>query len=189
MQNESELSTDKVVLSCDTNEPEETQTHEDQDFSSYKSEVPVNSSVSEFNSNLIQDDDSSQTPTFTSEDDEDINSTSDIEFTELTFKLIIKTADGKCNAAKWETIMADNFQGFRNKLDKLVQEQFEDQVVFRGDYNIAYKKEKEAGQGTQLTNNADWERFLKENERIISQKKILIILITIKKKSKKAGLR
>lgn len=194
MQNESEeLEVDTDKSSPNAIELEETQINKDQDVSSYELEIiSVNpSSTPEFNGNLIQDDqDDSQTPTFTSsEDEESIDSASETGFTEITFKLIIKSANGKCNAAKWETIIADNFQGFRNKLDMLVQEQFEDEIVFRGDYNVAYKQEKETGQGTQLTNNADWERFLKENERIISQKKVLTILIMMKKKPKKTGLR
>ena len=85
--------------------------------------------------------------------------------------------------------MADNFQGFRNKLDRLIQEQFEDEIVFRDDYNVAYKQEKQVGRGTQLTNNTDWERFLKDNERTISQKKVLVILITLKRKLKKTEIR
>ncbi|GES88795.1 hypothetical protein GLOIN_2v1772564 [Rhizophagus clarus] len=190
-QNESEKTQEDTsqFSSSHVDELEEIQVNSNQTSSSYESEKnQLDSNVSESPNSLTQDD--SPTPTFTSsDDDENGNSTCEIEFIEITFKLIIKAADGKCNAAKWETIIADNFQGFINKLDRLVQEQFEDQIVFRGDYNVAYKQEKEAGQGTQLTNSVDWERFLKENERIISQKKVLIILITMKRKSKKIGLR
>ena len=67
-------------------EPDETQVNANQ-TSSYELEE-INSNPSEFNSTL----------TFTSSDDEDINSTS----IEITFKLIIRTTDGKCNTAKWE---------------------------------------------------------------------------------------
>ncbi|CAB4425909.1 unnamed protein product [Rhizophagus irregularis] len=153
---------------------EETQINTNQTSLYESEEIQINSSAS-------------STPTVT--DDDDINSTDEIKFIEITFKLIIKAVDGKCNAAKWETIMVDNFQKFKSSLDKLIQEQFEDQIVLRGDYNVAYKQEKEVGQGTQLTNNKDWERFLTENERIVSQKKVLVILITMKRKLKKTGMR
>jgi len=113
----------------------------------------------------------------------------EIEEIEINFKLVIKAADGKCNAAKWETILANDCQKFRSKLDRLIQEQFEDQVVFREDYSIAYKQEKETGPGTQLTNKKDWEIFLKENERIISNKKVLLILVKMKRDPKKTRLR
>ncbi|PKK55656.1 hypothetical protein RhiirC2_801831, partial [Rhizophagus irregularis] len=113
----------------------------------------------------------------------------EIEEIEINFKLVIKAADGKCNVAKWETILANDCQKFRSKLDQLIQEQFEDQVVFREDYSIAYKQEKETGPGIQLTNKKDWEIFLKENERIISNKKVLLILVKMKRDSKKTRLR
>ena len=175
--------------SLDINELEEIQVDENQTSFSKSKDIQVNSNTLEFAENLIQDAEDNSTPTFiSSEDDEYINS-SEIEFIEITFKLIIKATDGKCNAAKWETIMADNFQGFRNKLDRLIQEQFEDEIVFRDDYNVAYKQEKQVGRGTQLTNNTDWERFLKDNERTISQKKVLVILITLKRKLKKTEIR
>ncbi|RGB23340.1 hypothetical protein C1646_779117 [Rhizophagus diaphanus] len=159
------------------NKSETNQVDIDQSFSSLHidelKETQVNANqTSSYESEEIQINSSASTPTITS-DEEDINSTDEIRFIEITFKLIIKAADGRCNAAKWETIMVDNFQGFKRNLDKLIQEQFEDQIVFRGDYNVAYKHEKEVEQGTQLTNNKDWEIFLKENERIVSQKKIL----------------
>ncbi|CAB4401622.1 unnamed protein product [Rhizophagus irregularis] len=150
---------------------EETQINTNQTSLYESEEIQINSSAS-------------STPTVT--DDDDINSTDEIKFIEITFKLIIKAVDGKCNAAKWETIIVDNFQKFKSSLDKLIQEQFEDQIVLRGDYNVAYKQEKEVGQGTQLTN---WKRFLTENERIGSQKKVLVILITMKRKLKKTGMR
>ncbi|PKK61668.1 hypothetical protein RhiirC2_791470, partial [Rhizophagus irregularis] len=105
----------------------------------------------------------------------------EIEEIEVNFKLIIKAVDGKCNAAKWETIIAIDLQEFKNKLDRLIQEQFEDQIILRDEYNVAYKQEKEIGPGTQLTNKKDWEIFLKEYERIISNKRVLLILVKMKK--------
>ena len=115
--------------------------------------------------------------------------TSEIKEFEINFKLIIKVADGKCDAAKWKTIIANDFREFRNSLDRLIQEQFEDRVVFREEYNIAYKQEKEAGPGTQLMSKNDWERFLKENERIITNRKVLLILVKMKRSPKKASSR
>ncbi|CAB4381739.1 unnamed protein product [Rhizophagus irregularis] len=105
----------------------------------------------------------------------------EIEEIEVNFKLIIKAVDGKCNAAKWETIIAIDLQEFKNKLDRLIQEQFEDQIILRDEYNVAYKQEKEIEPGTQLTNKKDWEIFLKEYERIISNKRVLLILVKMKK--------
>ncbi len=48
-----------------------------------------------------------------------------------------------------------------------------------------YKQEKVVGPGTQLTNKKDWEIFLKEYERIIPNKRILLILVKMKRNPKK----
>ncbi|CAB4401309.1 unnamed protein product [Rhizophagus irregularis] len=148
----------------------------------------------EFTNNLTREN-SLTSPNSFFENNDDINpelltsEVEEIEEIEINFKLVIKAADGKCNVAKWETILANDCQKFRSKLDQLIQEQFEDQVVFREDYSIAYKQEKETGPGIQLTNKKDWEIFLKENERIISNKKVLLILVKMKRDPKKTRLR
>ena len=104
---------------------------------------------------------------------------------EIKFKLILKFSDGKCYPAKWEFITVEDFYDFRNGLENLVQSQLEDQVIFREDYIISYKHEKESGLGTQLASTRDWEEFLKEYQHIISSKKTLIIIVTMKKKPNK----
>ena len=104
---------------------------------------------------------------------------------EIKFKLILKFSDGKCKPAKWKSIMVEDFYDFKNGLENLVQSQLEDQVIFQDDYTVSYKHEKESGLGTQLASTSDWKEFLKEYERIISGKKVLKIIITMKKKPNK----
>ncbi|CAB4391920.1 unnamed protein product [Rhizophagus irregularis] len=79
------------------------------------------------------------------------------------------------------SILSENEDSIDLDTIKLIQEQFEDQIILRDEYNVAYKQEKEIGPGTQLTNKKDWEIFLKEYERIISNKRVLLILVKMKK--------
>ncbi len=115
--------------------------------------------------------------------------TNETSLVELKFKLIIKFFDGKSYPAKWEHILTKDFYDFKNKLESLVQVQLEDQIIFQEDYITSYKYEKESGLGTQLANAKDWTEFLKEYEYTASGKKILVIIITIKKKPNKLQYR
>ncbi|CAB5315436.1 unnamed protein product [Rhizophagus irregularis] len=87
----------------------------------------------------------------------------EIEEIEINFKLVIKVADGKCNAAKWETILANDCQKFKSKLDQLIQEQFEDQVVFREDYKsfVNFGKNEKRSKKTRLRDSNDQAEFHK----------------------------
>jgi hypothetical protein len=111
------------------------------------------------------------------------SSTSESFLLELKFKLILKFSDGKSYPAKWEHIVVEDFYSFEDNLEILVQSQLEDQVIFREDYIISYKYEREAGLGTQLTSTRDWEEFLKIYD--YSNKKVMIIIVTVKKKANK----
>jgi hypothetical protein len=116
-------------------------------------------------------------------EDEELDA--DFSTNELKFKLVLKFPDGKCYPSKWEYIMLENFYSFKDNLENLVQLQLEDQIIFQDDYIASYKYEKESGLGTQLANARDWAEFLKEHNHVVSGKKTLMIIITMKKKSNK----
>jgi hypothetical protein len=139
-------------------------------------EMP-NADTSSLNTPIIDVD----TPSILQDEESDADSL----ISELKFKLILKFSDGKCYPAKWEYIVADNFHKFKDDLEILVQSQFEDQIIFQDDYIVSYKHEKENGLGTQITNVRDWMEFLKEYDHMVSSKKTLLIIITMKKKSNK----
>ena len=128
--------------------------------------LPEDTDNQEITNDLTKD--KSPTPTsILSEDEEGANllelPSSEIEGIEVNFELIIKAAE-------------------------LIQEQFirSDSISLEKNiYNIVYKQEKVVGPGTQLTNKKDWEIFLKEYERIIPNKRILLILVKMKRNPKK----
>ena len=129
-----------------------------------------------------------ETPSESSLQNEELDAISSISkpsLLELKFKLVLKFSDGKCYPAKWEYIMTEDFYSFVNGLELLVQSQLESQVIFQDDYIVSYKHEKESGLGTQLASTRDWTEFLKEYDHIVSSKKILMIIITMKKKTNK----
>ena len=97
---------------------------------------------------------------------------------EISFKLIIKQ-ERESSAAKWEAISQTTFKNFKKELNLLIQTQL-DKWIGYDDYIVSYKLGKEAGSGTQLTDEKDWNRFLTEYHKFSSKKKELVIFTSIK---------
>src|SRR6266496_375001 len=97
---------------------------------------------------------------------------------EISFKLIIKQ-ERESSAAKWEAISQTTFKNFKKELNLLIQTQL-DKWIGYDDYIVSYKLGKEAGSGTQLTDEKDWNRFLTEYHKFSSKKKELLIFASIK---------
>lgn len=97
---------------------------------------------------------------------------------EISFKLIIKQ-EKESSAAKWEVIDRTIFKDFKKKLNILIQNQLDRWVIYN-DYIISYKLGREAGSGTQLSDERDWERFLTEYQKFSLKKKEMVILATFK---------
>jgi hypothetical protein len=97
---------------------------------------------------------------------------------EISFKLIIKQ-EKESSAAKWEVINLTTFKDFKKELNFLIQNQLDRWVTY-DDYIISYKLGREAGSGTQLSDERDWERFLTEYQKSSLKKKEIMILATFK---------
>jgi hypothetical protein len=97
---------------------------------------------------------------------------------EISFKLIIKQ-EKESSAAKWEVINQTTFRKFRRELNLLIQNQLDAWVAY-DDYVISYKLGREAGSGTQLSDERDWKRFLTEYQKSSVKKKETMILATFK---------
>jgi len=97
---------------------------------------------------------------------------------EISFKLIIKQ-ERESSAAKWGVISQTTFKNFKRELNLLIQTQL-DKWIGYSDYIVSYKLGKEAGSGTQLTDEKDWDRFLTEYHKFYSKKKELVIFASIK---------
>jgi hypothetical protein len=97
---------------------------------------------------------------------------------EISFKLIIKQ-EKESSAAKWKVIKLITFKDFKKELNFLIQNQLDRWVTY-DDYVISYKLGREAGSGTQLSDERDWERFLIECQKSSLKKKEIMILATFK---------
>jgi hypothetical protein len=97
---------------------------------------------------------------------------------EISFKLIIKQ-EKENSAAKWEVINLTTFKVFKKELNFLIQNQLDRWVIY-DDYIVSYKLGREAGSGTQLSDERDWKRFLAECQKSNLKKKEIIILATFK---------
>jgi hypothetical protein len=111
-------------------------------------------------------------------DDLDVKEEPEEILPEISFKLIIKQ-ERESSAAKWEVISQTTFKNFRRELNLLIQTQLDKWVEYE-DYIVSYKLGKEAGSGTQLTDERDWNRFLIEYHKFCSKKKELVIFASIK---------
>src|ERR1700722_741762 len=112
------------------------------------------------------------------DDDLDVEGEPEETSPEISFKLIIKQ-ERESSAAKWEAISQTTFKNFKKELNLLIQTQL-DKWIGYDDYIVSYKLGKEAGSGTQLTDEKDWNRFLTEYHKFYSKKKELLIFASIK---------
>ena len=113
------------------------------------------------------------------DDNSDVEESEEEEtLSEISFKLIIKQ-EKESSAAKWEVINLTTFKDFKKELNFLIQNQLDRWVIYN-DYVISYKLGREAGSGTQLSDERDWERFLVEYQKSSLKKKEIMILATFK---------
>lgn len=145
-----------------TNEEDEVQILEHEDFKTMKDiEQDIETEY---------DDEIDEVNNLESEESENNDDT----FMEISFKLVIKR-EGKNSPAKWETIYQTNFNNFIKDLYLLIQDQV-DELVLYNDYTISYRHAKGSGIGTHLSDEKDWEMFLKEYQKLSSQEKEMMII-------------
>ena len=112
------------------------------------------------------------------DDNLDAEESEEETLSKISFKLIIKQ-EKESSAAKWEVIKLITFKDFKKELNFLIQNQLDRWVTY-DDYVISYKLGREAGSGTQLSDEKDWERFLIEYQKSSLKKKEIMILATFK---------
>jgi len=125
----------------------------------------------------------STSPPILTEDSIYSSSDYDCDVMEFNFKLIIKSHDGKAKPAKWESFKALTLTEFEDEVLELMQNQF-DPFMRKNDYIIIYKSSM-YGMGTQLIDEKCWKKFLLEYQKILSNKKELLIIVEIKEKNNK----
>ena len=76
-----------------------------------------------------------------------------------------------------------SFVNFRNELETHICEQVG--LVYKNEYNLAYKSSSESGAETLLDNEEAFEEFLKDYQIMILGNKKAMIIITLKESSKK----
>jgi len=76
-----------------------------------------------------------------------------------------------------------SFINFKNKLETYICEQVG--LVYRDEYNLAYKSSSESGAGTLLDSDEAFDEFLKDYQIMIMGNKKAIIIVTLKESSKK----
>ncbi len=81
------------------------------------------------------------------------------------------------------TLEDPSFINFRNKLETYVCEQVG--LIYRDEYNLAYKSSSESGVGTLLDNEEAFDEFLKDYQIMIVGNKKVMILVTLKEPPKK----
>ena len=112
------------------------------------------------------------------DDNSDVEESEEETLSEISFKLIIKQ-EKESSVAKWEVINLTTFKDFKKELNFLIQNQLDRWVTY-DDYVISYKLGREAGSGTQLSDERDWKRFLIEYRKSSLKKKEIMILATFK---------
>jgi hypothetical protein len=144
-----------------------------EDFEAVEQGKQLNTETEQDGASVIDDEISSEI-----KDSED-------ESMEISFKLVIRR-DGKNSAAKWQTICQTDFDDFIKDLYLLIQDQV-DELVFRDDCIISYRHAKGSGIGTHLSDEGDWEMFIKEYQKLNSKGKEMMIIADLKRKKVKSN--
>ena len=98
---------------------------------------------------------------------------------EINYKLVIKQADGTTLPAKNYSVTISEFLF---AIQKNIVILFEDKEINANNYSVSFKSEKAQGAGTLLIDTYDFENFWSEYIKLAAAKKIILILITMKKK-------
>jgi len=81
------------------------------------------------------------------------------------------------------TLEDPNFFTFRDEFEKYICDQVG--LVFKDEYELAYKSQSESGVGTLLGSEEAFAEFLKDYQNMIAGKKKVIMIVTLKEKLKK----
>ncbi|CAG8661410.1 1694_t:CDS:2, partial [Racocetra fulgida] len=101
-------------------------------------------------------------------DDEIISRDDGTEF-EISYKLIIKTVEGTSLPSKWFKESVSTIDGFLLSIHNKTIMLIKDNTLLPTDYSVAFKTQKKAGAGTQLTDTQDFIKFKAEYLKIYKQ--------------------
>jgi hypothetical protein len=112
----------------------------------------------------------------------------EIQEKEISFTFIIKKPDGKSLPGKWLTFDVLTFEKFLIQIQKCVGSMVGVDDIDQTEYSLAFKPAKSNGEGLELSETKDFEKFLNEYEKLSKAKKEIVVIAkiaSIKRKTKK----
>ncbi|RGB36645.1 hypothetical protein C1646_757867 [Rhizophagus diaphanus] len=103
---------------------------------------------------------------------------------EVNYKLVIKQADGTIFPAKNYSVTVSELNEFLLAIQNNIVILLKDEEINANDYNVSFKLEKAQEAGTLLVDMCDFRNFQSKYIKLAATKKIILILITMKKKEK-----
>lgn len=120
-----------------------------------------------------------------SKHDSEIDDEDDAELEmEINYKLVIKQADGSILPAKNYLVTISELDEFLLAIQNNITVLLGDEEINANDYNVSFKPEKAQGAGTLLVDVCDFKNFQLEYIKLAAANKVMLILVTIKKKEK-----
>ncbi|GET02356.1 hypothetical protein GLOIN_2v1769038 [Rhizophagus clarus] len=105
---------------------------------------------------------------------------------EISFTFIIKKADERSLPRKWLTFDALTFEEFIVQIQRYVESMIGIDDIDQTEYFLAFKPVKSNGEGLELSESKDFEKFLNEYERLLKAKKEIAVIAKMKVMKQKA---
>ncbi|CAB5395025.1 unnamed protein product [Rhizophagus irregularis] len=99
---------------------------------------------------------------------------------EISFTFIVKKADGKLLPGKWLTLDVLTFEKFVIQIQRYVGSMVGIDDIDQTEYSLAFKPAKSNGEGLELSESKDFEKFLNEYEKLFKSKKEIIVIAKMK---------
>jgi hypothetical protein len=104
----------------------------------------------------------------------------------ISFNLVIKSPTGPTLPSKWLEVEASSLDDILADVHYYVGKLTGDKGIMHSDYSVSFKPEKTTGVGAQLVDTQDYKKFLLDYKDLLSKKKNMVIVVSLKKeKSKK----
>lgn len=101
---------------------------------------------------------------------------------EISFTFIVKKADGKSLPGKWLTFKVLSFNEFVNQIQKYIGTIVGYDDIDQEEYSLTFKPAKSNGEGLELSEPRDFEKFLNEYEKLFKAKKEIVVIANMKQK-------
>ena len=101
---------------------------------------------------------------------------------EISFTFVVRKADGKSLPGKWLTFNMLSFNEFVNQIQRYVGTIVGCDNIDQEEYSLTFKPAKSSGEGLELSEPRDFEKFLNEYEKLFKTKKEIVVVANMKQK-------